>query len=149
MLAEGDPDPLVGDGQRQVAPVDTRVHRERFGLAGVLDGVVDQVGQRLAHRGRVERDIGQVGRHLDPHVEPLLSEEVVERFDGVTDERLHGGRGDGVGLTAALDPGEIEHVVDQAGEALALAGDHPIIFPALALVGDPPHLERLREHPDE
>src|SRR2546425_605374 len=125
LLLGGDPHPLVHDRDREPGVGERRVHGDRAAVTRVLDRVVDQVGQRLADGVGVHRNLGQVGRHPRLDLEALLGEGVRERLERVPDPRLDGRRHHVVGPSPALDPREVEHVVDEPREPLALARDHP------------------------
>ncbi len=149
LLLRGDPHALVRDRDRELVVREHRVHGDRTTVARVLDRVVDQVGQRLADGVGIHRHLGQVGRHPGLDLEAPLSEGVRERLERVPDQGLDGRGHHVVGPPPALDPREVEHVVDEAGEPLALAGDHPVVLLTPRRVGHPSHLERLAEHPDD
>ena len=138
----------VGHGQGQASADGPRVDGEHALRPRVLDRVVDEVRQRLTDRPGVQREFPQVRRDGHVDLEPLLREGVRERVERVADQRLDRGRRHLVRATTTLDPREVEHVVDQPREPLALARDHAVVLAALPLVGHAPHLERLPEHPD-
>ncbi len=118
-------------------------------IAGILHGVFHEVGEGLGEGLGVEPHRGQIGLDLHLELEAALAQRMLEGVEHLVHDGLHVAEHEVVPLPAALDAGEVEHVVDQAGETLALAGDDPVVLPTGGLARHAVHLERLREHADE
>ena len=58
-------------------------------------------------------------------------------------------RADLVALSPALDAREVEDIVDEPGQPLALARDHRVVLAPGSLVGNAAELEGLPEHANE
>src|SRR5205814_9927989 len=52
-------------------------------------------------------------------------------------------------FASCLDAGEIENVVDQSGEPLALLANDAVVLLVLLLAAEATHLQRLRVQPDQ
>ena len=78
----------------------------------------------------------------------MLAERIREGVERLADERLDGRRRHVVAAAAALDTGEIQHVVDEPRQTLALARDDAVVLLPAGIVGHAAHLERLAIHPD-
>ena len=148
LLFLGDPDALVRHHEGHAAVGPRGLDAERLALGRVLDRVVDEVGERLADGIGVERRLGQIRRHVHLDLEAVLGERIGERLHHVAHERLDRRRHALVPPAPALDAREVEHVVDEAGQPLALARDDPVILASGRLVAHAVHLERLPEHAD-
>src|SRR5207245_8093811 len=61
----------------------------------------------------------------------------------------HVGGPEAILLASRFDAREVQDVVDELREALALLVDDAVVLPRLVLARDPPQLERLREEADE
>ena len=94
-----------------------------FAGIGELDRVADQIEQNLRQAALVAAARRQVGRHIDLEGELLLRRQRLDRAVDVLDDILERVVGERKRELAGLDLGQIEHVVDQAEQVLAVALD--------------------------
>ena len=118
----GDPDAVVGHRDLGSPGAPARADGDRPALGRVPDGVVQQVGEHLPQFLPIGPD-GEVGR-LDLDGEPMAPVPTPLRRR----DRLPDGSADVGGLERdvqrpGLQPGDAQQVVDDADEALRLAGD--------------------------
>src|SRR6266545_2027738 len=118
-------------------------------LRRVLEGIVHEVGEGLLDRVRINERIGQVGRHRHLQLEASLGEGVTEGVEDLVDQRLDRMRTELVALPPSLDAREVQDVVDEPRETLALTGDDGVVLAPRRLVGSAAELERFAEHPDQ
>ncbi len=121
-------------------------HGDR-GAVAVLHRVVEEVVQRQHDRLLVHLDLGDVAEHLEVHVDALALHPVAEGLDGTAHDRLEVAPGEGVGLLASLEGGEVEHVLDQAREALGLPQDDLEVLLPFLLGSHAVGQQELAEHP--
>ena len=125
------------------------VERDPLAAGGVLDRVVDQVQDGEGERAGVEPQHRQVGldRGLERHVG--ARDPARRQLDRAVDDLAEVGVGELVDAHAALDLGEVEHVVDQAGEPHALAPDDLGVLVGLLGALGAALGEHLAEHRDD
>ncbi len=149
LLVLRDADAVVGDGDDgEVALAledDVDVARD----PGVLHGVVEEIGERLADRRGVERDRRQRRRRrLPAEAEAGLLEARAEGAQRLAHDLFEIGRDELVALPARFDPRQVEDVVDQLGEPAALGLDVLAVDADLLRRLGLAQPQQLAEHPD-
>src|SRR5262249_15408328 len=139
----------VRDPEQHVVPASRQGHVEALAIGRVLYRVVHQVEEEEGHRVLIEANRWQIGLDVDIELHALAVEPVAVHVEAA---RQHLGEIPDleiVGDLAALDLGEVEDVVDEVRQALALARDDLGVLPrrlgALGAAGG----EQLAEHADE
>ena len=92
-------------------------HRHLAAVARVLDRVVDQVQQHQRHRVLVHAHRRQVAFDLGAQPQLLLLQPVAEHVERALDDLVQVTFREVVAGLAALDAGEVEHVVDEVRRA--------------------------------
>ena len=115
----------------------------------ILDDVLKKVDQRLNHGIAIERQLDRrVGeRGIDLEIESTKQGPI--RVDRLSHGRDKVHTREVVALGARVDSPDVEHVVDEMGEPLALAPDDPIELAAFDVVVHDAALQRLAEHADQ
>ena len=149
MLVELDPGAPVAHGDRDAIGFAADRQRDALAVGGVLDRVVDQVEHREGERVGIEPHHRQVGRDvgLERHVGG--GDPARRQLDRAVDHLADVGVGELVDAHAALDLGEVEHVVDQPAEPHALAPDDLGVLVGLLGALGPALGEHLAEHRDD
>src|SRR5436190_1079099 len=80
---------------------------------------------------------------------PMVLDLVAVRVQGVANQFGDVGLAEVVFFASCLDAGEIENVVDQSGEPLALLANDAVVLLVLLLAAEATHLQRLRVQPDQ
>jgi hypothetical protein len=108
---------------------------DRLRLARVLDRVVDEVDDRLPQRLLVRGHVRQVLLHVHRQREPLLLDLEAVGLDHLAHHARHVRGREAVLLAPGLDAREVEDVVDELGEAVALLVDDAVVLMRLLLAG--------------
>src|ERR1041385_8231238 len=123
-------DPVVRDGNRHLFPYPTEYNTHRSLRTGVLGGVVEQMRDRLLKSIRIEEHRRQgLIRLIDEDRDATLYHSHSERFHARFDDATDVGRLEAVELPPRFDLRKVEDIVDELGEAAALALD---VFAILA-----------------
>ena len=155
-LARLDPDAAVGDVDRHRPGLAPRVYLDLPHRVAVLDRVAEQVQHHLRDRVLVGEHRGEALVDEQREPEPVGFGMGAERRDDALQQLARVAGLEPVAAGAVLEPREIEHVLDQPSEPVALAPDDLEVVGGLA----PPalargplgvlelHFEQLGEHPD-
>src|SRR5262245_38497843 len=133
--------------QRAIHPV--QFDRQELILRRILQRVVDQVDERA--RDRLPVDAQGWNRPIDAllELEALLLDLIAIGIEGATHQLGEIGLAEVILLASRLDAGEIENIVDQGGQPLALLADDAIVPRNLLPRLNASELERLRVQPNQ
>ncbi len=140
---------LVGHADLDLAAPIADGDRNAATIGRVLEGVVDEVDDGNLDGTLVAADRRQPWLHVELDLDALplgaQATSVHRARHHLADRPVR----EVVGLPPPLHLGEVEHVLDQRGQALALAHDDLQVLPALLVAVDAPALQELTEHAHE
>ncbi len=139
----------VAHAEHQPLALPAQGDLDLLAVGRVLDGVVDEVEHGQGVGVTVERHLGQVVGQGRGHHHVGLLQAVDRQLERAPHHLGHVGVGELVDVDAALDLGEVEHVVDQAGQAHALAPDDLGVLGGLARALGAALGQHLAEHADD
>ena len=114
-----DADAGVGDGEQRGLVLDPAGDGDGAARRRELDGVGDQVAQRLLEPALVDLDRAQIGRAVDVELQVLRARPLGHDARHGVEQRLRLHRLAVERHAAGLDRGEVEDVVDDGQQALA------------------------------
>jgi hypothetical protein len=111
---------------------------------GVLHSVVEKVPDRACKCLPIGVNGDLAGGAGEQHFVPLLPHAFLKGIDGGTNERgrIHALEGERIG---ALEPPEIEQVLDEPPQPLGLADEHAVGLPSCLLRHEPIRCEHLSD----
>ena len=143
-----DADAVVGHADLDVAAVALGPDLDALGLARILDGVGEQVLNRLFGRAFIGQHAGQRRGNVGLHQEMALRELRLHAREHARGNLAEVGWFHAVGAQPGFHAREVEDVLDQAGQLLGLAVDDAVVLLRPFRRSHPAQLERLGEQLD-
>src|SRR5204863_10102436 len=133
LLLFGDADSLVVDSNLSNLAVGPGSHNDLAAVRGKLDRIVNEVCQNLPQFVSVRLRIEPVGGQVDDEIVTVGTRGLLGQLDDIGNHGTNVGRCEVDMQVAGIEPGDVEELVDDRGQALRLRSDIAEERPALLL----------------